>query len=430
MKTSQLFSPKTRALICGLVLLGAPQIARAQPADQPQTPQPPQSALRPDATVALPAQFSAAQFFDALAKAANARIVAPLPGDTQLARLRQTAGAQTLTVKQIFPLYEQAMGYRFSNSNFDGDLIKVRLPDETIYPTPPVDQRYQPFLRLLLALSREQIDQMYLRGTLSAQDLTPAQIPLYLEARRKNPNVAFGAADEKSLTDAQILAQPLRFRFAFTATASLPDNEQVWPLGLYNYGTGLIWDPLVGANTKALQDAAFKPISAPAGQTYTVGVTSEQSRLVVLEFPQTQATTVGAAFDAVEQKLGQKIVFDASLDPQKLRAQPVVISAGRYRADELMTAVAASVGLDNLFRNGVPTLELRAPAKTDVAAAAPRRASATKVAPFVASCDNGMAIFPIPFRAQGRAFFRIDRRRAVLSPSAFAQRKHRRLRPN
>lgn len=358
MKTSNLF-PMGRTLICGLTLFTAPQIVRAQPQAQPR---PPQSAINLNAKIALPAQFTAVQFFDALAKSVNTRFVVPIPDKDQLTQLNQLFGGRERRFPEIAGQYMEIVGYRFSNSTPSADLITVRLPDETLYPVLPVEKNSEPFLRLLVALSPAQIDQMYLRGYLTTQDLTPAQTPLYLEAVRANSNVSnLLPTGDKPPTDAQILAQPLHFRFAFQATALFTDDE-AWPwLAVFDYGTGLIWNPLVGTDTKALATAASERPSPAMGQTQTVGDTSDKARATTVDYPQTQATTVGAAFDTIEQKLGQTLVFDANLYPKRLRATPIVISAGRYNAGELLTAASASAGLESRFYNDVPTLELRPP---------------------------------------------------------------------
>ena len=123
-------------LLGAVAASGTPQIARAQPPD-PQ-PRPAQSALNLDAKIALPTQFSAPQLFDAVAQATNARIVAPAPDAKQLAQLNQNLDGKTLTFPEIAPLYKNVLGYDFADSS--GNLIKVRLPDEMIYPTPMLDE--------------------------------------------------------------------------------------------------------------------------------------------------------------------------------------------------------------------------------------------------------------------------------------------------
>ena len=194
------YSPFICALLVAVAATIAPQIVRAQ-----EQPRPAQSALNLDAKIALPTQFDAPQFFNAVAQATNARIVAPTPDAKQLAQLNQTLGARTLTFKEVAPLYKNVLGYDFADS--PGNLIKVRLPDEMIYPTRALDENDAAFLRLADALSPAQIERMNLQNGLTAGDLTPAQSALYLEARRKNANFSFFLNEQKPLADEQILAQ-------------------------------------------------------------------------------------------------------------------------------------------------------------------------------------------------------------------------------
>ena len=349
------------ALLAATAIISAPPTARAQ-----EQPRPAQRSISADAKVTFPTQFSALQFFDALADGTNARIVAPVPSDAQLAQLRAKMGGRTLTPPEIWPLYEQALGYRFATSQFEGDLVKVRLPDEMIYPTQTVDENYAAFLRLLVALSPAQIERMNLQNGLTVEDLTPEQIPLYLDARRKNANVAMVLSEDTTpLTDAQVLAQKVRFRFAFQAVAIFtPDDEVFGGLALFDYTTGLVWDPLVGADTKALEKSAYEENAAfatPVGQINKSSNSSEKSRATLLDYAKTHATTVGATLDDIEAKLGQTIVFDDDSRLRKVRATPIVVSAGVYHADELLDVVGASVGLQLVFLNDLPTLKKRPP---------------------------------------------------------------------
>lgn len=306
------------------------------------------------------------EFFDALAKAVNTRFVVPMPDKNQLVQLNARFGGRERKFSDIAGQYMEIVGYPFSNSTREIDLIKVRLPDEMIYPVKPIDENYAAFLRLLAALSTDQINQMYLQNGLTVKDLTPAQIPLYLEARHKNANVAFVLGDNKPLTDEQILAQPVRFSFAFQAKALFTDDEALPSLALFDYGTGLIWDPLVGADTKAFEKAAYEQdatSATPVGQINKTSNSSEKANATTLDYPQTRATTVGAALDDIGSKIGQTIVFDGELYARKVRATPIIISAGAYRADELLDAIGASFGAQSVFRNDVPTLEKRLPQK-------------------------------------------------------------------
>lgn len=339
--------------------LGVAQIARAQ-----EQPRPPQSAIDFDAKIALPAQFSATEFFETLARATGTRVVAPLPGDAQLIQLNQRFGGRELTFSQFAQLYEATLNYSLSKSRGDANLTQVRLPDEMIYPVRPIRESSAPFLRLLVALSPAQIERMYLQNGLTAQDLTSAQIPLYLEVRRTNAISNFLKIGEKPPSDAEILAQPLRFSFAFQAVALFTDDESLPSLSLFDYGKGLIWDPLVSTDTKAFAKAAYERSAArltPVGQIDTSSISSEKARATTLDYPQTRATNVGAALDALEAELGQTVVFDGTLFPRRVRAVPIIISAGRYHADEMLDALAASVGAQSRFYNDVPTLEKRPP---------------------------------------------------------------------
>ena len=113
-------------LICAtLTALGAPQIARAQ-----QQPRPPRSAVNLDAKIVLPAQFSAPQFFDALAKAVNTRFVVPMLNESQLTQLNEKFGGRAASFPEIVAQYGEIVGYPFFNSSREVDLIKVNLPDE------------------------------------------------------------------------------------------------------------------------------------------------------------------------------------------------------------------------------------------------------------------------------------------------------------
>ena len=241
MKIQQPFSPSC-ALFIALTAISAPQVARAQ-----EQPRPPQSAVNLDAKVELPTQFSATQFFDALAKTTGARVVVPMPNEKQLAQLNRILGGQTLTTKEISPIYEKTLGYDLSNVAPGSSVIVVRLPDEMVYPRQTIGENYAAFLRLLMALSPAQIERMNLQNGLTVEDLTPTQIPLYLDARQKNANVALVMREDTTpLTDAQILAQKVRFRFAFQAIAIFTPDDQVFGgLPLFDYATGLLWDPLV-----------------------------------------------------------------------------------------------------------------------------------------------------------------------------------------
>ncbi len=345
--------------LIALAALGIPQIARAQ-----EQPRPAQSAVELDAKVALPAKFSAPQFFDALAKATNVRFVAPVPGGEQLAQLNQKMGGKTLTFPEIVPLYEQTLGYRFSSSQSDGYVVKVRLPDEMIYPTFSIRENKADFLRLLVELSPDQINRMYLQGGLTVKDLTPAQTQMYLELRRKNARGVFYRLGDKTLTDAEMLAQPVRLSFSFEAVALFINDEALPALPLFDYGTGLIWNPLVSTDTEAFAKTAYERDKAkhtPIGQTNTSSISSDKARATMLEYPQTSVTTVGAALKQIEDGLDQTVVFDSSLVARQVRATPIIISAGRYRADQLFEGVGESVGAKSVFYDDVPTLEKRAP---------------------------------------------------------------------
>ena len=344
------------AALGALIVVGAAPLARAQERPAPR-------AVNVDAKVVLPARWSATQFFDALAKATNARIVAPLPDDKQLAQLNRNLDGQALTLQEIAPLYQKSLGYELTNLGGRSDLIGVRLPDALIYPTLSLDERYAAYLRLLVALSPAQIERMYLRDGLTVEDLTPAQRPLYLEARRKNENVSYVLGANKPLSDQQILAQTVRFRFAFQAVALFTDDEALPTLALFDYGTGLAWDPLVGADTKKLESlfdegTMVKEVPTPAKQA--AGDVSKALNTPV-GFGQTQATTLGAALDQIGRASGQTVAFGAGLNARRLRATPLVISGGNYKAGELTAAVAASAGLEFGFLNNVPTLTRRRP---------------------------------------------------------------------
>ena len=346
------------ALSCAVATLAAPQFSLAQ-----QQPRPPQSAINPDATIALPAQFTAMQFFDAAAQATNARIVAPVPSAEQLVQLCQKLGGRTLTFQEIVPLYQEILGYGFSNSMGEGNLIKVRLPDELIYSTRSIDENAAAFLRLLAALTPAQIEQMYLQNGLTLQDLTPAQIPLYLEARRKNSNVQFFLGENKPLTDAQILAQPVRFRFAFQAVALFTDDEALPSLPLFDYGTGLIWDPLVGADTKKFEKYFDQATLVEGTAMPARPAIADLAKAIntPLDFAQTQTTTLNQMLYQIGRATGQPIAIDPNLKSKKLSATPLVITKGSYKTGELTAAVAAGAGLEFGFLNNVPTLTRRRP---------------------------------------------------------------------
>lgn len=348
------------SLICAMLgavaALGAPQISRAQ--EQPRRAQ---SAITGDEKIALPAQFSAPQFFDVLAKATDTRVVAPLPNAEQLVQLNQTLGGQTLTFKEVVPLYEKTLGYRLSPGG--DNIISVRLPDAMIYPPRRIDENYAAFLRLLVALSPAQIEQMNLQNGLTVADLTPAQTPLYLEARRKNANITFTLGEDKALTDAQILAQAVRFRFAFQAVALFTDDESLPALPLFDYGTGLIWDPLVPADTKAFEKFFDEGTMVKPSWTSATIATGDGVKAfsAPLDFGQTQTTTLNQMLYQIGRATGQPIAIGAGLKSKKLSATPIVITAGNYKSGELTDAVAASAGLEFGFSNGVPTLTRRRP---------------------------------------------------------------------
>lgn len=346
-----------RALACGLTLIGtlnAPRMARAQT---------PQSALNLDAKVVLPTQFSAAQFYDALAKATGARIVAPIPNAKRLAEMNLALGGRELSAKEVARQFNDIAEIGLSNST-GGNLVTARIPDETLYPTREVDKTSKPFLDLLLSLSREQIDKMYLSGTLTPDDLTAPQRSLYVTARRTgiSDNFPF-AQNDKPLSDEQILAQPLRFRFALQAQMNFLDDEALPTVPLFDYGTGLVWDALVPMDTKTLRGAADNQIATAVGATQVGAAQLAVDKAAPLEFAQTQTTTLGKALDMVETATGQKLTFDARFEPKRLSARPVVISAGYYSPDELLQALAASVGLQRQWHNNRAVLELRAPQK-------------------------------------------------------------------
>ena len=346
------------ATLCAVAALRTPQIVRAQEQPRPVT-----SAITGQEKIALPAQFGATQFYDVLAQATDARIVAPIPNAEQLAQLNQKLGARELTLKEIVPLYGEIVGYNFSKPTGDGNLIKVRLPDEMIYPTKTIDEKYAAFLRLLAALTPAQIERMYLQNGLTVQDLTPAQSALYLEARQKNTNVAMVLGDNKPLTDEQILAQKVRFRFAFQAVALFTDDEALPSLPLFDYGTGLIWDPLVAADTKAFEKFFDHGTMVEPSLVSAVIATGDRAKAfgAPLDFEQTQTTTLGAMLDQIGRATGQTIAFDRGLNVRKLRQTPLLVSAGAYNASELTVAVAATAGLEFGFLNDVATLVRRQP---------------------------------------------------------------------
>ena len=344
----------TCALLGAVATLGAPQIVCAQ-----QQPRRAQSAINVDAKIVFFTQFDASQFFDALAKATKARIVAPAPDAKQLAKLNQSLGGKTLTLEEIAPLYQSAVGYDLAN--VAGDLIKVRLPDALLYPTPTLDENYAAFLRLADALSPAQIEQMNLQSGLTVQDLTPAQSALYLEARRKNANVAYVLGDNKPMTDEQILAQPVRFRFAFQAKALFTDDEALPSLALFDYGTGLIWNPLVGADTKKFEKFFNQGTMVEGTATPGKPIVADMAKAMntPLNFEQRQTTTFNQLLYKIGKATGQPVAIGAELKSKKLSATPILITAGNYKTGELTDAVAASVGLQFGFLNGVPTLTKR-----------------------------------------------------------------------
>ncbi len=342
-----------RALACGLTLIGtlnAPRMACAQT---------PQSALNLDAKVVLPAQFSVAQFYDALARATGARIVAPIPNSKRLAEMNLALGGRELSAKEIARQFNDIAEIGLSTSTGGGNLVTARIPDETLYPTPAVDKTNQPFLDLLLSLSREQIDKMYLNGTLTPDDLTAPQRSLYLTARRTGSGNFPVTRDDKPLSDEQILAQPLRFRFALQATMNFVDDEALPTVPLFDYGTGLVWDALVPMDTKTPRFAADNQVATAVGAAQL----AVNKKAAPLEWTQTQTTPLGKSLDIIEAATGQKLTFDARFEPKRLRARPVVISAGHYSPDELLEALAASVGLQCQWGNNSAVLELRAPQK-------------------------------------------------------------------
>ena len=351
-------TPVIPALLCAVATLGAPQLSHAQ-----QQPRPATSEITGQEKIVLPAQFGATQFYDVLAQATDARIVAPVPNAEQLAQLNQKFGARELTLKEIVPLYQEIVGYKFSNSTGDGNLIKVRLPDEMIYPARQVDENYAAFLRLLVALSPAQIEQMYLQNGLTVQDLTPAQIPLYLEARQKNANVAMVLGDNKPLTDEQILAQKVRFRFAFQAVALFTDDEALPSLSLFDYGTGLIWDPLVPADTKKFEKYFEQGTMVEGTATPAKLVVADLAKAIntPLDFAQTQTTTLNQMLYQIGRTTGQPVAIGAGLKSKKLSATPIIITAGNYKSGELTDAVAATAGLEFGFLNNAPTLTRRRP---------------------------------------------------------------------
>ena len=352
------FLPITCAALIAVATLGAPPSVRAQ-----EQPRPPQSAINADAKIALPAQFDAPQFFDALAKAAGIRIVAPIPNANQLAQLNQKLGGQTLTLQEIVPVYQETLGYNLAPPTAKSNLVSVRLPDELIYPRQAVSENYVAFLRLLAALSSAQIEQMNLQNGLTVQDLTPDQTALYLDARRKNENVAMVLGDDKPLTDAQILAQKVRFRFAFQAVAVFTDDAVFGGLPLFDYSTGLIWNPLVAADTKKLEKYFDEGtmVAGTASPARPAVVDLARAMNTPFNVAQTQTTTIGAMLDQIGRATGQTVAFGEGANAERLRATPVVVSSGAYKTGELTFAVAATAGLEFGFLNGTPTLNPRRP---------------------------------------------------------------------
>ena len=61
----------------------------------------------------------------------------------------------------------------------------------------------------------------------------------------------------------------------------------------------------------------------------------------------------------IERASGQTIAFGQATNAERLRATPILVSAGDYKSGELTFAVAATAGLQFGFYNGAPTLTLR-----------------------------------------------------------------------
>ena len=224
-------------------------------------------------------------------------------------------------------------------------------------------KRYAAFLRLADALSPEQIEQMNRQNGLTVGDLTPAQSALYLEARRANPNVKFVLNEKKPLTDAQITVQGVRFRFAFQAVALFTDDEALPELPLFDYATGLIWDPLVAADTKKFEKYFNEGTMVAGTASPARPAVADLARAIntPLQFERTQTTTFNQRLYQIGRATGQPIAVEASVRSKKLSATPIIVTSGSYKTGELTDAVAASVGLKFGFLNNVPTLTKRRP---------------------------------------------------------------------
>lgn len=301
----------------------------------------------PDSTekrFTFPSQFSTIEFFDLLSQAAAKRFVASVEDGEVIKKLNSSYANRNFSLQEAMEKYldlTNASGY------VQGELIVIEAPflgaspDEIkrdkLISTKLIDAVAA--MNLISSLSEDQVSQMYLQGYVDATWLKPEQKTAYLKFVRP-----LGIFDQKE--DEEILKSSFKFYFSYTASLSIskPDKTGTPWVGIYNYGTGLIWRPLAPPTDQSLLKT--RSLDGFSPKVLLIADAKSLSSQSVVKFERTQVLSAQAALKLIEKSTGKDIVFDKRVTNEKLAEAKIVISQGNYTPEELIAAIPAAIGAE------------------------------------------------------------------------------------
>ena len=306
-----------------------------------------------DNTILFPERFSLVDFFQVLAQASGSRVIAPGNDTDDLTqKLNAEFGGRRLAIRGILEKYFAVSGLAGYSQD---SLVVMEAPflggssDATKTDKAIQEQivRSTPALELIASLNEAQIKQMYQDSYVGADWLTPEQKPLYVEFIRQNHFLnRLKDKPDDVLSAEDIFKAPYRFFFSLTASFSVEEpgkNSTMW-IGLYDYGRGLIWNPLVPSleNPSAVKRTTF---NSSSDRVFFIADETPPPA-PELKFDQTRILSVREALNLIEKASGKKIIADKRLTEEKLQQAQVIISQGRYTTEELRQSVPAVIGAE------------------------------------------------------------------------------------
>lgn len=303
--------------------------------------------------VSFPKQFTLLEFFNLVSEASQTRFVAPGNEANDLTKKLNAAFAnRQYKLKEVIEKYLAISGLagygEDSLSVIEAPFLGTSPDAEKINEQVEAQLKISSAaLKLVSSLSKEQVEQMYAQGYVGVDWLTPEQRPIYVDfVRQTGLSYQLTKKESSALTDTDILAQPFKFYFSFTASFSVeePGRGATSWIGLYDYGTGLIWNPLVPNSDSRVTTTH---LLLREGKSFIRTVADEvQPSTKEVNFEKGQVLTARVVLDLIQKATGRKIVVDKRLAGNKLQQSKIVLSRGRYTIAELIKSVPATIGAE------------------------------------------------------------------------------------